>query len=316
MRKKQHLKAFSLIELSVVIIIIGILVIGITQGSRIIKNSKLQAAVSLTKSSPVNSISNLVFWLDVTDTTTISSSAACATSPDNYGIVSNGYFVNKWDDKNPQSSSKIRTAVAANTDCPTYVDSGIGGLPTISFDGASDSLQSLIGAISNGNKNFSIFAVIRKTTTNAMVMYFSQFATTVGFTGGATDASMIILGTQSAGNIYPEMVCGGSGGNCYSEKSGIAGSATNPYVMATILNGSNLYATHYVNNIVYQGNSGIFTNFGVGNGLMLIGSGRGSSTNNQFFAGYISEIIVFDRTLKSSEILSVNDYLMRKYSIK
>ena len=44
---------FSLIELSVVILIIGILVLGVTQGSRILTEVKLKSAIALTTSSPV-----------------------------------------------------------------------------------------------------------------------------------------------------------------------------------------------------------------------------------------------------------------------
>ena len=50
MINKKHNKnsklAFSLIELSVVILIIGVLVLGVTQGSRMMKQSKITAAIS------------------------------------------------------------------------------------------------------------------------------------------------------------------------------------------------------------------------------------------------------------------------------
>ena len=57
-------KAFSLIELSIVILIIGILVAGVTQSSRLLKMMRLQSARSLTNSGPVISINNIVLWVD------------------------------------------------------------------------------------------------------------------------------------------------------------------------------------------------------------------------------------------------------------
>ena len=52
MKNFQKTRAgFSLIELSVVIIIIGVLVAGIIQGAKIIKKSRLQTAQTLTQSS-------------------------------------------------------------------------------------------------------------------------------------------------------------------------------------------------------------------------------------------------------------------------
>jgi hypothetical protein len=40
------------------------------------------------------------------------------------------------------------------------------------------------------------------------------------------------------------------------------------------------------------------------------------SSKNEFLNGYISEIVVFDRVLKVSEISEIVDYLGKKYGIK
>ena len=48
LQKKTHKKAFSLLELSVVIIIIGILLSGVIAGKRLIADSKLQLSQALT----------------------------------------------------------------------------------------------------------------------------------------------------------------------------------------------------------------------------------------------------------------------------
>ena len=64
--KSNSRLAFSLIELSVVILIIGILVLGVTQGNRMMSEAKLKSARSLTTSSPVASIEGLAVWLDST----------------------------------------------------------------------------------------------------------------------------------------------------------------------------------------------------------------------------------------------------------
>ncbi|MFM7621329.1 MAG: prepilin-type N-terminal cleavage/methylation domain-containing protein [Alphaproteobacteria bacterium] len=47
-QSKNFCKAFSLIELSIVILIIGILVAGVTQSSRLIRQMKLLSAQSIT----------------------------------------------------------------------------------------------------------------------------------------------------------------------------------------------------------------------------------------------------------------------------
>jgi prepilin-type N-terminal cleavage/methylation domain-containing protein len=312
MYKKQSIKAFSLIELSVVILVVGLLTLGITQGSRIIKSARLQSAIALTKSSPVNSIGGLVFWLDVTDNATISSSATCATAPNNYGSVADGYFVNKWDDKNPQSPTKITTVVAANTNCPIYTEKGIGNLPSLKFDGINDALQSLVAPISAGNKNITTFAVIKRLNTGSVSTYLSQYKDATGNTDNSNIYLALSLHTLT--NVYPVMTCGGPGGNCFSERSALVPPSTNPYVLTTVLNSETLSATFYLNGASFLGNAGIWSNWNLGNGFFLIGSKRDNSVNNSYFNGYISEIIIFNQALKASEINSVNQYLMTKYS--
>ena len=56
-------RAFSLIELSIVILIIGILVAGVVQSSRLVKKMRLQTAQNLTTISPIPSIKDLVFGM-------------------------------------------------------------------------------------------------------------------------------------------------------------------------------------------------------------------------------------------------------------
>jgi len=64
MFSKYSNKAFSLIELSIVILIIGILVAGVTSSSRLVKRMKIITAQNLTTSSPISSIKDLIFWYE------------------------------------------------------------------------------------------------------------------------------------------------------------------------------------------------------------------------------------------------------------
>ncbi|MFM7682251.1 MAG: prepilin-type N-terminal cleavage/methylation domain-containing protein, partial [Bacteroidota bacterium] len=56
--------AFSLIELSIVILIIGILVAGVTQSSRLVAQMRLASAQSVTRSADISSIRDMVFWAE------------------------------------------------------------------------------------------------------------------------------------------------------------------------------------------------------------------------------------------------------------
>ncbi|NDB84855.1 MAG: prepilin-type N-terminal cleavage/methylation domain-containing protein [Alphaproteobacteria bacterium] len=63
-KSRFKFKAFSLIELSFVILIIGVLVAGIVLGKNLIGRSRITNAQTLAQSSPVLAISDLQLWLE------------------------------------------------------------------------------------------------------------------------------------------------------------------------------------------------------------------------------------------------------------
>jgi prepilin-type N-terminal cleavage/methylation domain-containing protein len=141
MTKKS--RAFSLIELSIVILIIGILIAGVTQSSRLLRQAKLSTAQTLTKSSPVSGIKGLLIWLEPT----LDDSFLSAEADDGAGA-------HQWNDINPQSSSKYYAVIDSDGDVPLYkASSGPNGLP------------SLYGGETNGttfNISFSNYAHLGK----------------------------------------------------------------------------------------------------------------------------------------------------------
>ncbi len=62
--KSKGLRAFSLIEISIVVLIVGILIAGITQSSRLISLARINTAKSLTQGSPASSIPNMSVWFE------------------------------------------------------------------------------------------------------------------------------------------------------------------------------------------------------------------------------------------------------------
>ena len=60
--KQKNPRAFSLFEMSIVIIIVSLTIAGITLSTRLIGKSTLAKAQLLTKNSPVKDIENLLFW--------------------------------------------------------------------------------------------------------------------------------------------------------------------------------------------------------------------------------------------------------------
>jgi hypothetical protein len=67
-----------------VILVIGILVAGVTESRGLITKFRLSSARSLTSSSPVNSMKDLILWLDATSASSVNDS------------LGDGDLVDKW----------------------------------------------------------------------------------------------------------------------------------------------------------------------------------------------------------------------------
>ncbi len=295
---------FSLIELSVVIIVIGILVIGVTKGSTILNKARIQSAQNLTHSSTVNSMIGLVAWFDASSAESIKTSTIANEATTEYGNIADGDFVSGWKSINPLSTKKFE-AIARTSDSyrPKYTKDGINNLPSISFDG-SGALSTLGEApVSRGNDT-STFVIVWKKNTTAPSMILSQNAS------DDTDYQAVeILNSGSTLYFYDER-----------STSAVISGAVQPNVpYITILrvdnnNTQNIKMFHN-NNTEVSVTSANRTLLNISDQSLIIG-GRYPTSTSLCLNGYISEVIVFNRALKKSEIASINTYLSKKYAIK
>jgi prepilin-type N-terminal cleavage/methylation domain-containing protein len=145
MNKKLKL-GFSLIELSIVILVVGILVIGITQGSRIMREAKLKSARALTTSSPINSIPDLAIWLD-------------ATSAKSFDDSTNNVNIQNWYNIDPRDTNGKKATQATAGNRPTYIDKAINGLPSIRFVRANSKYMSVADGFDGDSENVTLFLV-------------------------------------------------------------------------------------------------------------------------------------------------------------
>jgi len=188
--KKQKLNkgkmGFSLIELSVVILIIGILVIGITKGSSIMTKAKIGSAKSLTASSPVALISDLVAWYEpVLDSSFNAANAFEGTTLTN----SNG---GSWFDNSPSKSNNATTVTGAIT----YRESVINNLPAVRFPGSAANSLAFNSAVLN-QKYYTVFIVESRSAATGDILSLggTGAANTLGYSATTT------LGTATVGSI-------------------------------------------------------------------------------------------------------------------
>ena len=291
MRNKKS--AFSLIEISIVILIIGILVAGVTQSSRLISNSRVTTAQTLTQSAPVTANKGLMLWLE----TSSEASFAAAESSDNAAVT-------VWNDINTQSISKLFARTITASSVVYKAASPLSGLPSLYFSSTNTgmTLSSTSGSTtattlqtmgsSGGATNFTFFAVYREETNAAHAVFFNGVSGTSGW-GFLNNGS-------SVRNIKTAAVSHTAGTTNYSTNATISSGSFDGTTIKLYTNGNNLETLSSTAGPVTSPTTS-----------MLIGT---DGTNH--WLGYISEIIVFDNALKDDDRKAIEQYLGKKYSIK
>lgn len=271
-------KAFSLVEISVVILIIGILIAGVSQGIDLYQDMRLATARSLTQNSRVGRIKDLALWLESTQEISFLKNEA-----------RDGVAVTKWNDINLSSIDRAKTSVLGTA--PVYRQSAINGLPAIQFSGNGCYSISHVGITNNGLKTFfAVFLETAKNTSSGSYLYDNlsyppQFA--------------FILPINQTGQIYAGTPL--NGGSIPLNK---------PHLVTIVHNVDNSFFR--VNGVqTSTANSGP----NVMNSATRLGGGLCSNIDNTFF-GYIAEFIIFDRVLNAKEYLDVETYLSKKWAIK
>ncbi len=289
MRNNRHL-AFSLIELSVAILIIGILVAGVMQGFSMIKNFKLQQAVNLTKNSPVNGILNLVGWYE----TSFEESFSDNESEDNSKI-------SLWNDLNTQSSIKRNATQATDSNKPLYIKNAFNGaLPALRFDGASDYMD--FDGTSLIQSNYTVFVVEQRR-------------------GNGSTLNCFIAGTTRSTNQNLHMGYRGSTtvtlahyGNDLNYASAVSAySSPQPRIFTFRLN-SNIGKEIWLNGGTAADSSATQSAYISSYGGSSFGRSV-NSTSTFYYVGDIAEIIIYNRALKNEERQSIEAYLSAKYDI-
>lgn len=280
---KKPTTAFSLTELAIVITILGILIVGIGEGSRIINKTRLTAARSQTKSSATSFVKNLVAWYDATSENSFEKNQAYNNTP-----------VDTWHDINTQSSIKNELYRDAADNHVQYKLNAINGLPALYFDGDNTDLTAFFygNTIPSANQVFSFFAVYKLVNDT-----------------GSDYRALIRNGDDDNGWAY--QVNAGLYRQTLFNNTAISGDndlSLNPEIVSGIYDGTNF--TLYVNG-ASKGSSAAAAGAAPISAL-FIGSG---SFEGVSFLGNVGEIIIFDRDLENDERISIEDYLAKKWKI-
>ncbi len=310
-------KAFSILELSIVVLIIGILVAGVTQSSRLVKQIKIATARSLTKSSPIPGIKDLALWLEPT----MDESFIEIQTDDDYKLT-------QWNDVNPQNTTKYY-AVKAGSTSVTYTSGGINNIPAVKFTGASGTngyfVLSTSSTTSQASKlktfgNRFTFFVVSKPEIEVVGKFRATFF-------NSPDASSdgwghIKTADGKRGILFNDsMLC-----STNTDNSNSVGEIMTAVYEGVVTGNMTIYINGNAETTSVASQSGSGSTYVDGNSsdasyspltsipALYIGSIGGPG--NETFKGLISEIIIYDRVLRNEERKSIEKYLGKKFGIK
>jgi len=295
MKNYRKLKnAFSLIELSIVILIVGILVAGVTSSSRLIKRMKITVAQNLTQSSPVPSIKDLSVWYE----SSLEKSFIDSEESD-------GTPITNWFDNNIQSSFKYDFKQATVANQPKYSEGIINNLPAVRFDGTDDFMMA--NSVGINSKGFTAFLVGQRPNNFSATFGGPWQGLLSGTAVGANDdtASGSILAFADFGATFTTSTNLTWFSNTLTHPGGGV-----PYIFETLYTGT-------VNNIFLNGSPS--ANFSVNTSFLIDTLRIGCSYFNnpyKFHNGFIAEVIIYSRALNTEERKAVEGYLSKKYAIK
>ncbi len=289
---KKYQKAFSVIEISIIILVIGILIAGISQAIEMFSEASLKSARNLSKSSRISRIDDLSLWLDAT------SDKAFDKEKDDNSTIS------IWKDTNPKSTAQI-VGNPVSLNLPTYTLSAINGLPTASFKKTSSTVGNCMTIPSqsfvNNSEDFTLYLIYSPKT---------------------LDDGIIIEKNNATATTFPFSLELLSGSYKFSIKnSANTISVTSP--KQAIIKNPNLISLSRIKGsqieIVIDGvsatQSDTLTSSTLNNAELAIGCRNGATPPN-FVSGDFGETAFFNRNLSVKEKTDIEEYLYKKWKMK
>ena len=283
MRKQNKKLAFTVIELSVVILIIAF-VIAMALGSRsIITAARLSTLRSISAKSPVYDIADNVLWYD------ISAKRAFTTYPNNNNLVSS------ISDVSPNLPVNINMVQLNSDSQPKFVFDTIDGLPYLYFDGVNDFLTSsrLVYGYELAQPNQMTIIIVNRHFSGSNRQFDWGFGTNNRILSHATHSDnryYYEVGAQASGRII----------------SSVLASAINSWKIVTMVKKTNGTGFIKANGVPVLNQTSMTSNLNVNDSrTFYMGEGRFD----------LREFMIFKRELSSAEIADIENYLSLKWKI-
>ncbi len=274
--------AFSLLELSVSLVVVSLLMAMVSQGIKIVASSRLTTARSLTSKSPVPNISGLIAWYETSSVDSFKTNEAF-----------DGKQISAWYDISPNSIPAKKNALTRVASAAVaYESDGINKIPSLLFNGTNK--IELANFYQGNTSQNTIFIVANPSTITTIILDSSSSGSNSNIGQNSNSFSMNLGSLVSTGTVTNPIV----------------NLAKVSYIAAVYFNGSNSKVYFNSSSIIAGGstiNPGTTPLTGIS-----IGANRSNASN---YSGLISEIIIYNRPLQNQERKDVMSYLSKKYGI-
>lgn len=212
-----------------------------------------------------------------------------------FGVLTSGSNVTDWTDL---SGSGNTASQSNNSNRPALVMGAVNGLPTLTFNGSTQFLQSPAG-LADFTAGASAFIVTKPTSIVNNARFFD-------FGNGATNNNLYLSETTANGtNLYSYT------GSTASHVTSPAGVTAGQYQIVEALHDGTGAAFLYTNGV--QGGQGL-----VNNVTNVSRSGNYFGTDFAkalFYSGEVAEVIIYNTVLTPAQRANVESYLAAKYAI-
>ena len=296
----QEKKGFSLVEISIVVLILGIMLAGIFNYNNFVLKASLVSAKKITKSSTILRIEDLAFWLDATAQNSFKPDELVNTAF--LSDISDKQTIGWWQDVNLQKVYPARLSFTSSNlaNRPKYYVSAINNLPALYFDGNDFLRIENLPTTAIASENEVTIFVVQNVTKGAL--------NTITINSSTSDdgtVERVFLHAYWSNGIYFDFVSWYGGGRISKLNYPVNSYLNKPQVISAIKNSSS--SSVYINSkLEVEANTTSVLNTSL-NRYLEIGTS---------FDGYIGEILIYNRALRVKERMLIEQYLMKKWKIK
>jgi len=314
-KNKLFKQAFSLIEVSIVIVIVGILIVGIIKGKDLYIAAKASTAKNLTTNSYIVRIKSLSAWYE--------------SSTNDFGLgdkLKDEASIKAWSDISPFGKGLSRGATAISckaggidsNNC-IYKEDGLANIPAVSFSNDANFTGNTNFTANNDYTILLVFSLNNMQTNQRIIKIGNISINYIAASG--SDANKLLIASATTTDSITTVSSAE-----LSDFTSKCQSVTDSFLCAVVVSKSQSSSTSsskiYVNSIkdYLSGSSEILPTFTGESQLFIAGpkndSSEGSIPVVSSFSGNITEIALFNDSFTQKEIDKLmKEYIAKKYSV-